>query len=315
MTPNSKPRGPVPRWVHGGAGGDVDAELVDAFRLVEREEPMSDVALARVGRRLASSKRRSRPLLRLLPVVLAVLTGSAGAALAQWLRPGIWDLQRPLVSRAEAEKAPPPSAPKPAPPSREPTVAAPALPEPPPESPTATPEPAGARPAPGGPASGASGLALESELLQRALERLRRAHDGAGALRLLDEHRARFPSGVLALEAAVARVDALLLLGRRGEALEQLARLPLARVGRRAELQLLRGELYAERDCNKALADFDAVLAGSAPVTLAERALYGRATCRLRSGDDAAARVDLRAYLSRFPNGRFAEQVRERLEL
>lgn len=313
MTPNSKPRGPVPRWVHEGAGSDVDAELLDAFRVVAREEAMTDMELARVGRRLASSKRRSRPLLRLLPVVLAVLTGSAGAALAQWLRPGIWDPQRPLVSRVE--RAPAPSAAKAARPSREPPVVAPPVAEPAPEPPVAAPEPSGARPAPDGPASAASGLALESELLQRALEKLRRAHDGAGALRLLDEHRARFPAGVLALEAAVARVDALLLLGRRGEALEQLARLPLSRVGRRAELQLLRAELHAERDCKKARADFDAVLAASAPAALAERALYGRATCRLRSGDEAGARVDLQDYLSRFPHGRFAKQVRERLEL
>ena len=91
-------------------------------------------------------------------------------------------------------------------------------------------------------------------------------------MHLLDEHDARFPSGVLALEAAVARIDALLLVGRRADALEHLARLPLGRVGRRMELQLLRGELYAERDCRKALADFDAVLA-VAPAPLSERAL------------------------------------------
>ena len=307
MTLNSKPPGPVPRWVHQGSRGDVEPELVEAFRLVAREEPMCDVELGRVQRRLAATtQRRSRPLLRLLPVVLAILTGSAGAALAQWLEPGIWDFQRPLVSRVE--KPPAPAAAKPALPSREP----PAAPAEAGEAPGLTPEPAGARRA--AEATGtANGVALESELLQRALEKLRREHDGAGALRLLDEHRARFPGGVLALEAAVARVDALLLLGRRGEALEQLARLPLARVGRRAELQLLRGELYAERDCQKALADFDAVLAGAAPAALAERALYGRATCRLRSGDDQGARRDLQSYVARFPNGRFAKQVQSRL--
>lgn len=52
---------------------------------------------------------------------------------------------------------------------------------------------------------------------------------------------------------------------------------------------------------------------GSAPAALSERALYGRATCRLRSGDDAGGQVDLEAYLTRFPNGRFAGQVRQRL--
>jgi hypothetical protein len=273
---------------------------------------MSDDQKARVRSRLASSsKRRARPLLRLLPVVLAVLTGSAGAALAQWLRPGIFDWQRPPATHVE--KAPAPTPPKATAPRREPP-AVPWVAESSPQPLPVVSEPGGARGATTEAAASASAVAAESELLQRALEKLRRPHDGAGALLLLDEHRARFPGGVLALEAAVARVDALMLLGRRGDALEQLARLPLARVGRRAELQLLRGELYAERDCKKALADFDAVLGGAAPAVLHERALYGRATCRLRSGDDAGGRADLQSYLARFPSGRFAEQVRQRLE-
>jgi regulator of sirC expression with transglutaminase-like and TPR domain len=116
----------------------------------------------------------------------------------------------------------------------------------------------------------------------------------------------------LALEAAVARIDALLLAGKRAEALERLARLPLQRVGRRNELQLVRGELYSEHDCTKASADFSAVLAADASGPLAERALYGRALCRLRQSDPSAT-TDLRTYLDRYPNGRFASAVREHL--
>jgi hypothetical protein len=292
----------------------VDAELGEVFRSAAREEPMSEAELARVGRRWrAGAGRRSRPLFRLLPIVLAVLAGSAGAALAQWLKPGIWEMQHvsdtrveqaPRVTRAGVElrqtavPVPDQPAPSPAKAAAEASSSASSAPQ---------------RVAPTGQVNpGSSGLSRESELLQRALEKLRRDHDGVAALRLLDEHRARFPAGVLALEAAVARIDALLLLGRHADALEDLARLPLARVGRRLELQLLRGELYAERDCRKALADFDAVLA-AAPPSLSERALYGRATCRLRSGDAVGGRADLDQYSMRFPSGRFAQQVRQRL--
>jgi hypothetical protein len=308
---SNKPQGPVRRWTDEHPGSGLEAELGEVFRAAAREEAMSEAELARVGRRwLAGAGRRSRPMFRLFPIVLAVFTGSAGAALAQWLKPGIWEA--PDVSNTPVAPVPPvvragteprkTAAPVPVQP-------APALASRAAEAQSPTPR----RVAPiadGNP--GPSGLSRESELLQRALEKLRRDHDGVGALRLLDEHRARFPSGVLALEAAVARIDALLLLGRRADALEQLARLPLARVGRRLELQLLRAELYAERDCRKALVDFDAVLA-VAPSSLSERALYGRATCRLRSGDDAGARADLDQYLMRFPSGRFAQQVRKRL--
>lgn len=306
----SKPQGPVSRWALERRGSGIDSELGEVFRAAAHELPMSDVELLRVERRLrVGSGRRARPVLRLVPIVFAVLTGSAGAALAQWLKPGIWDMRRAFVTRVES--APPRRAASALPKVTAVAPTAPlsslAQPAPPP------PEPGLQRAAPlaeGAP--GPSGLLLESELLQKALEKLRRDHDGAAALRLLNEHGARFPSGVLALEAAVARIDALLLLGRRAEALEHLAGLPLARVGRRLELQLLRGELYAERDCRKALADFDAVLA-AAPPPLGERALYGRATCRLRSGDAAGGRADLDRYLKRFPDGRFAQQVRDRL--
>lgn len=314
MMPTNKPHGPVRRWAHEPPGRDVEAELGAVFRAAAREEPMSELQLARIGRRLrAGAGRRSRPMFRLVPIVLAVLTGSAGAALAQWLKPDIWDMSHSFVTRVEPASRATGAGGEPRKPVM-PVAGQPAASLTPPAEQAPGPAPEHV-PAPGdvtvGP-SEPSGLSRESELLQRALEKLRRERDGVGALRLLDEHRARFPSGVLALEAAVARVDALLLLGRRADALEHLARLPLARVGRRVELQLLRGELYAEHDCRKALGDFDAVLAvASAPFS--ERALYGRAICRLRLGDAAGGRADLEQYLRRFPSGRFAPQVTQRL--
>jgi hypothetical protein len=158
-----------------------------------------------------------------------------------------------------------------------------------------------------------SALARESAVLSRALTALRRDHDAATALRVLDEYQSRFPAGVMSFEASTARVDALLMLGRRASALQLLSGLPLERSARRAELQLLRAELNAERDCSRALADFDAVLAVGPAGGLAERALYGRAGCRLRLGQAAAARADLQSYAARFPNGRFAQQVAARL--
>jgi hypothetical protein len=157
-----------------------------------------------------------------------------------------------------------------------------------------------------------SALARESESLARALVALRRDRDARMALALLDAHETEFPGGALGLEARVARVDALVALRRKTDALSVLRALPLDRVGRGAELRLLRAELTAERDCALATADLDALVA-TAPASLRERALYARASCRLRLGDRVAAEHDLRRYLTDYPQGRFAREVEERL--
>jgi hypothetical protein len=59
---------------------------------------------------------------------------------------------------------------------------------------------------------------------------------------------------------------------------------------------------------------FDKALARALPEKLAERALRGRAVCRMRGGDRSAAEPDLRAYVQRFPSGKFAARARELLE-
>jgi hypothetical protein len=156
-------------------------------------------------------------------------------------------------------------------------------------------------------------LAAESLALQNVLVKLRREHDASGALALLDQSQALFAHGALALEAQVARVDALLLLGRQNDALAILNGLPLGHMGRGGELRLQRAELRARTDCGLALADFDALTRQALPPALAERALYGRAGCERRIGDDSHAQSDLRDYLTRFPNGRFSAEARRQL--
>jgi hypothetical protein len=69
---------------------------------------------------------------------------------------------------------------------------------------------------PEAPSDVASRLREEAALVQRA-EKLLDA-DPAGALRLTDERRRRFPGGALDQEAEVVAIDALLRLGRRADA-------------------------------------------------------------------------------------------------
>lgn len=159
-------------------------------------------------------------------------------------------------------------------------------------------------------AQSAQGLAHESAVLERALIALRREHDAARALDLLNRYAAEFPAGVLRLEADVARVDANLALGNEGAALALLERIPLERVGRGLELRLLRGELRAKHDCRTAILDFDLVLGAHPSRSFDERALYGRATCRRALGEHSGANADFDAYLARYPDGRFAAAAR-----
>jgi hypothetical protein len=161
--------------------------------------------------------------------------------------------------------------------------------------------------------AGEGGLGEEARIVRRAIEELRDDRDAVGALASLDEHRARFPGGVLRAEAEVVRVQALLALHDDEAALALLAPMDLSAHPRGDELRVMRGELRAARDCGAAIADFDRVLGRAAPERLLERALRGRAVCRLRLGARAAAEEDLRAYLARFPNGAFAAEARRQL--
>ncbi|HEY2899077.1 MAG TPA: hypothetical protein VGL59_00775 [Polyangia bacterium] len=158
-----------------------------------------------------------------------------------------------------------------------------------------------------------STLSGETQVLGQAVARLRQHHDATGALMALDLYQQRFPQGTLQREADVARVDALLTLGKDDGALAVLRTLNLQPRGHDQELQVIRGELGSAGSCARAVADFDAVLTQAAPAGLIERALYGRAACRVKQGDGDGATRDLRSYLSRFPNGRFATDARRAL--
>jgi tetratricopeptide (TPR) repeat protein len=156
------------------------------------------------------------------------------------------------------------------------------------------------------------GVTQEAGVLRQALFALRRDHDPRGALVLLDDYDRRFGKGALALEATSARAQALLLLGDNARALELLDRLPLWQEKHIGELRVIRGELRSlSGRCQDALSDFDDVLratAGSAPSEVA-RALFGRASCRARTGDLAGAEQDRQRYLKEFPKGPAARQL------
>jgi hypothetical protein len=161
-----------------------------------------------------------------------------------------------------------------------------------------------------------SRLAEESRLLTLALRKLRQDNDPAGALVTLDEHARRFgPAGALAAEADTARVEALLRLGRHGDALARLEGLALAPAGSSRGLLSARAELRAEQGrCTAAMIDFDRLLARAGEHdAIVERALHGRARCRAQVGDRAGAHADLETYLERFPDGRFAAEARAAL--
>jgi outer membrane protein assembly factor BamD (BamD/ComL family) len=138
---------------------------------------------------------------------------------------------------------------------------------------------------------------------------LRAKQDAASALAALDAYQARYPQGRLSVEASALRVDALTA---QPEALRSLDELDLGRVPGGLDRRLQRGELRAAVGrFREAIADFDGVLAQTRGTDSVERALAGRARCRQRLGDAAAARADALEYLQRFPSGPFAPQARD----
>jgi Flp pilus assembly protein TadD len=141
-----------------------------------------------------------------------------------------------------------------------------------------------------------------------------RAGDARGALDRIAEYEDLYPGGHFAPEAILVKVDALQALGRSDEALTFLRYQSLAKLPRATELEVIRGELSAKAGrCEEAVADFDQALRHDPGERLGARALYARASCRARLGDEVGAETDLRLYLLRYPNGPHVVAVRRAL--
>jgi hypothetical protein len=285
-------------------GDSVDARIGELFRSVRAPEPLAPAELARVGVRLRARSAPRVPAIRYAVLLATGMLAGTGFAVAAYGVQRLVDAPRPASPAPVLETSTSVQLPAPL---RQATEPQPPVLEEKPNAEASKPSLA-AFPEP---SSGA--LGRESELLARALAKLRREKDASGALTLLEQHTREFPNGALRLEADVARLDALLALGRDTEALGLLERLPIDRLGRGAELRVLRGELRARRDPNKALLDFDRAFAMELAPEIEERARFGRAASRLRVGDETGGRADLAAYLERYPAGRFAEEARRRL--
>ena len=296
---------PLSPWANELEGDTLlDRQLSHVFGAVPEPNALTESARQRLAARLRKRGRRGAGLMLVRLVAVGVAVGVGSAAAAQWAEAHWFSARQELVTPRS-----PPVVSEPR------LVPQPSLPHAPREQPVAVLSAAQPEPRPSVAAftlPQSSPLGLEAASLEGALTALRGggAARATQALRQLDQHLREFPQGTLELEARVARVDALLVLGRRDDARRELSTLPIERVGRKNELRLIRAELRADQACGAALSDFKVLVEQALPAAFAERALFGRAACLLRLGDDAGAARDFDRYLERFPNGRFAAQIR-----
>ncbi len=331
-----------PRWIDDATrDGPIRDLLESADGPAAR---LSAQATAQIRARLRRAQRERAPNRRLAFAVAAATMALAGIAVAArlgewWHAPSTPSLVAPRKDEPVEPlrvEPPPPAGPaievvappevkapiarsrrraQPRPIAREDRPAAPARVDPPPP-PSPAPAPPIERAAAPLPPALDPGLALraESAIVAAALKALHQEHDPARALELLDDHRARFPSGELSAEATLARTEALLTLRDPKRALEVLDALEIDAMPRRDELLVLRGELRAhEQRCADAIGDFGRALGARLPREMEERALFGRAVCRTEQGDRTGAREDLTHYLRKYAGGRFAERARAAL--
>jgi ferric-dicitrate binding protein FerR (iron transport regulator) len=126
---------------------------------------------------------------------------------------------------------------------------------------------------------------------------------------------ARYPQGLLRVEADLSLIDALVGLGERGRALaEAQAFLQRHRQSeRRPDVARLAGDLAREAgDCGQALGFYDLALRSGPAPDDEDDALFYRAECLSLQGDPGSAAAG-RAYLGRFPLGRHAVQAQQLL--
>ncbi|MDX2020447.1 MAG: hypothetical protein SF187_09400 [Deltaproteobacteria bacterium] len=144
---------------------------------------------------------------------------------------------------------------------------------------------------------------------------LRADKNPALALQRLDDFADAFPASRLLSEAQLARVEALVATSNYGEATRALELVHPESNRLRRMVRVTRGELLVKQNaCEQAMVEFDTVIAESVQDVFDERALYGRASCRLESGDVAGARSDLARYLERHPKGVRASNIKKQLQ-
>jgi hypothetical protein len=326
------------RWSERAGGTAAEDAIGASFKRIKTATEPSAIASMRWARHaMAPVPRRAAAGLLWTGIVGTLLVGSGAAAGVAWHArvtnararavqgeplPGAHG-QQVVAAPATRTALPPPETPPEAPPTDEPApgtrvphTTPPALPAVRKDvrvAPTA-PVPDGLPATEPPPAIAAEGED-EAQLVARAFRRLRNEGDARGALAALDQRERRFGAGTLATEAALARVEALLLLGRTDDALPLLLRIRDTRAGLTPEVRATRAELLARSNrCDEAAADLDQLLAPGAPAATRERALYARASCRLQSARPISAIPDLESYLAEFPDGRSAEIVRAALE-
>jgi hypothetical protein len=146
--------------------------------------------------------------------------------------------------------------------------------------------------------------------MDRAIGFLRRDRNAGAALAALDSYLGRYPHGSLEKEARLARIDALVLLGKNEQALNALETITFDLGLRSTELLVIRAELRAAKDCRRAVEDFSVALGRGPDARLLERILYGRGACRTKLQDLVGADDDFQRYLQRFPEGAHADWAR-----
>jgi len=304
-------------------------------RLAQRLRTLSVYVRVPPLRPTTRRPRRRRVLLMVarLAIVFVILTtavGGAGATLVFLI--GRWPAARGPERPSAPTEPPSPAAPRtrsmltprestaqpPTPPLACPlppeavVVTPPPLPRPPVRRPLHLAEPPPREAPPETAPARADGLVAEAGLLRQALRALREEKDHERALALLDEYASRFPRGVLGAEASSVRVQALFPAGKTREALAILDQMRSGPDELSHDLRVLRGELRSIAGrCAEALVDFDSVLgSGGARPEETARALYGRASCRARTGDVTGAERDRQRYLTEYPTGPAVNQLR-----
>ena len=138
----------------------------------------------------------------------------------------------------------------------------------------------------------------------------------ASAVAAWRRYRADHPNGLLRVEADVSIIETLVHAGDPSGALAEASDFVRNHPDseRRAEIARVAGDLYRTRgDYKRAVTAYQIALASPQVRDAAEPATFHRAECLMRLGDPGGAEAT-RAYLRRWPSGRFRTEAERLLE-